>query len=189
MVALLMVVCACGARSSRISLSAADRAACGRATSVHKAIAHLREFDVWGVGVLTSRFATAPLYPDYPSKVLVGKIGIAPHRRSSEPVTVTASYCGDGATIRLFEPSREHANLDLPRPASASEIAKAGAQSVQLTWPPPVRSLGDPDRWFITPLFSKPGVAVLRFTEGKRVLDRLTVNACVGDAFGRCRPG
>jgi len=52
---------------------------------------------------------------------------------------------------------------------------------------PPVQSLGDPDRWFITPLFSKPGLAVLRFAEGTRVLDRLTVKVCVGDAFGRCK--
>jgi hypothetical protein len=49
-----------------------------------------------------------------------------------------------------------------------------------------MQSVGDPDRWFITPLFSRPGIAVLRFGEGARVADRLTVKVCIGDAFGRC---
>jgi predicted small lipoprotein YifL len=186
-IALLLMLCGCGAKSPSVSPPFADRAACAHATAVRKAIAHLRDFDVWGVGVLTSRFATAPLYPSYPDKLLLGKIGIAPDRRSGKPITVTAFSCDDDATIRLFQPSPGHANLDLPRPAPASAIANAGAPSVQLTWPPPVQSVGDPDRWFITPLFSKPGLAVLRFTEGRDELDRLTVNVCVGDASGRCK--
>jgi hypothetical protein len=187
---LVLAASACGGQARHGSvLSSADRAACARTTPVRKAIAHLNNFDVWGVGVVTSRFATAPLYPSYPDKLLLGKIGIAPHRPSDKPVTVTAFYCDDKATIRLFQPTPGHANLDLPRPAPASAIANAGAPSVRLTWPPPVQSLGDPDRWFVTPLFSTPGVAVLKLTEGTRVLDRLTVKVCVGDAFGRCKTG
>jgi hypothetical protein len=189
LVAFLLTVTACGAKLPSVSLSSADRAACADATSVRDAIAHLHDFDVWGVGVLTSRFATAPLYPRYPDKLLPGKIGIAPRRRSGEPVTVTAFYCDNKATIRLFQPSRAHPNLDLPRPAPASAVAKAGAASVRLTWPPPMQSLGDPDRWFVTPLFSRPGVAVLRFASGAHVLDRLRVKVCAGDAFGHCKPG
>jgi hypothetical protein len=56
--------------------------------------------------VLTSRIATPPLYPSYPNEVLVGKIGIAPHRQSGEPVNVTAFYCDGGATIRLVQRRR-----------------------------------------------------------------------------------
>jgi hypothetical protein len=188
-ISLLFVLSACGGESPGFSSSSADRAACAHATAVRKAIAHLRDFDVWGVGVLTSRFATEPLYPSYPDRLLPGKIGIAPTKKIRTPITVTAFYCDDSATIRLFQPSPGHANVDLPRPAPASAIAKAGAISVQLSWPPPLQSVGDPDRWFITPLFSKPGLAVVRFTGRTRVLDRLTVNVCVGDAFGRCKQG
>jgi hypothetical protein len=188
--ALLLMSSGCGAGNGNgTRLTAADRAACARTTPVRKAIVHLRNFDVYGFGVLTSRVATDPLYPQYPDALLPEKVAIAPRQRRDAPVKITAFYCADGSVIRLFQPSACHANLDLPRPSPAPAVAKAGVTSVLLVWPPPFQSLGDPDRWFVTPLDYKPGIAVWRFSQGERVLDRLTVRVCIGNAFGHCAKG
>ena len=185
-VAFLLLASGCGSGDDGSGLSSGDRAACVRPSPARKGIAHLSHFDVYA-GVVTSRVAFDPLYPHYPDALLPTKIGIAPRQRFASAVTVTASYCADGSVIHLFEPSTGHANLDLPRPSPAPAVAKAGALSVRLSWPPPVQSLGDPDRWFVTPLDYKPGLAVWRFRRGDKVIDRLTIHVCVGNAFGRCR--
>lgn len=182
------VVTACGGKSQGAPHLAADRDACTRPSPVRNAVAHLQNFDVWGVGVVTSRSAISPLYPHYPDKVLVGKIGVAPHQISGRPVTITGFYCDTNHAIRFFQPSPGHPDLDVPQPAPASAISKAGVPSTRLTWPPPIQSLGDPDRWFFVPLFSRPGLAVLRFMQGTKVVDRLTVKVCIGNGYG-CSTG
>lgn len=183
---LALLTAGCGHHSSGSRLPSADRAACAQASPLQRGIAHLRNFDV-GAGTLNDRVATDILYPHYPAALFPTKVGIAPHRRFTEPVTITANYCADHSPVHFFEPSRRQAAPGLPRPASAAVVREAGAPSVKLIWPPPIESIGDPNRWFVIPFDYKPGIVVWRFSQGGTVVDRLTVRVCVGDATGRCR--
>lgn len=129
--------------------------------------------------------ATEPLYPSYPRQLLPEKFGLMARVRPDSPVTLTAFNCSDGSIVRLFaDPYHEP---DIPRPATAKAVARAGSASVTLRWPPPILAPPDPPKWLVLPLFYKPGLAVVRFAEAGRVVDRLTFRVCIARPNGECR--
>ena len=68
---------------------------------------------------------------------------------------------------------------NIPRPAPASVVRRTGSVRATLYWPPPISSPPDKPKWLLTLYFYKPGLAVLRFAQGDRVIDRLTFKVCV----------
>lgn len=158
-----------------------QRAGCVHATPVElvkgRAFVHLHNFEITGAAAPVSRVVTSPLYPHYPDALLPGKIGIEARRRLRAPVTLTSFYCRDAAVVRLFSFTGTSSPA-LPRPASASAVKRAGSATAVLTWPPPIEAPPDPPKWLVTPFFYKPGLAVIQFAQGEKVIDRLTFLVC-----------
>jgi hypothetical protein len=184
--AVAVVASAAWAREARHAGSAASNG-CAHATPLRKVvrdgksvfIARLTNFDVLGIGGRPSQVVTAPLYPRYPAALLVAGIGLEARHRLAAPVTVTASYC-TGGRVRLFSFTGHSGGPNLPRPAKASVVRHTGYARATLLWPPPVTSMPpDKPQWMLTLYFYKPGLAVVRFTQAGRVLDRLTFKVCV----------
>ena len=150
-------------------------------------IARLTNYDIVGIGGQPSRVVTAPLYPRYPAALLAGGIGLEARHKLTTPVTVTASYCA-GGRVRLFSFTGKTGGPNIPRPASASVVQRTGYRQATLTWPPPLSSPPDKPQWSLTLYFYKPGLAVLRFAQAGRVIDRLTFKVCVaGGPHLACR--
>ena len=167
-------------------LASADRAACARATPLQKTVARLAHFEITGGAGSGDQVVTAPLWPNFPSALAVGKFGIAPTRRLASPVTLTAFNCRDGSPVRLFSFVGTKTPT-IPRLSPARVVERAGFASVTLTWPPPISSPPDPPKWLVIPFFYNPGLAVVRFTQQGRVIDRLTFRVCVARPDQTCR--
>jgi hypothetical protein len=178
-------------------LSVGDRTACTHATPLRKvkgagstrpySIARLTSFDVVGVSGPTDVVATDPLYPRYPTALLPGHFGIDAHHALAAPVVLSAFYCSGGA-VGLFSFTGTKGGPNLPRPASAAVVRTAGSRQATLFWPPPISAPPDPPSWLVTPFFYKPGLAVVRFAQRGKVIDRLTFRVCVaGGPFLTCR--
>jgi len=160
--------------------------ACAHATPLRKVeiggkpsyVAQLRNFNIVGLGGQVSRVVTAPLYPRYPTALLVGGIGIQSRHQLTAPVTLTSAYCA-GGRVRLFSFTGTDSGPSIPRPASASVVRRTGYPQATLHSPPPISSPPDKPEWLLTLYFYKPGLAVLRFAQGGRVIDDLTFKVCV----------
>jgi hypothetical protein len=159
--------------------------ACEHATPIRKVqiagrstfVARITNFDIAGTSAPPNRVATYPLYPRYPTALLVGGIGIAARHRLTAPVVLSASYC-EGGRVGLFSFVGTKSGPAIPRPAPASVVRRTGSARVTLFWPPPIEGPPDKPKWLLTLYLYKPGLAVVRFAQGGRVIDRLTVKVC-----------
>jgi len=164
-------------------LSAADSAACAHATAVvrvrDRTFVHLANFEITGAAALADPVATALLTPHYPTAVLPEKFGIEARRKLASPITLSAFNCEDATVVRLSSFTGTDTDVTIPRPASASVVRSVGSTDPILTWPPPIQAPPDPPKWLVTPFFYKPGLAVIRFTQHGKVIDRLTFLVCI----------
>ena len=151
-------------------------------------IARLTNFDVLGVSGRSGGVATSPLYPRYPSALLTGGFALAAHHRLTAPVILTISYCSGGGVVGLFSFTGRSSGPIIPRPALASVVERAGSPQATLFWPPPISAPPDSLKWLVTAFFYKPGLAVVRFAQRGKVIDRLTLQVCVaGGPYLACR--
>jgi len=167
-------------------LASADRIACERATPLQKTVARLTHFEITGGAGPGDRVVTSPLWPKFPTALALGKFGVVTARRLKSPVILTAFNCRDGSVVRLFSFVGTKIPA-IPRLSSATVVEHAGSASATLTWPPPISSPPDPPKWLVIPFFYKPGLAVVRFTQQGRVIDRLTFRVCLARPDQTCR--
>lgn len=161
-------------------LSPGDARACAAPSRVSDGKVHLTHFEVWNGGWVRGD-ATGVLYPHYPRWIFRSNFALAPRKNVHRPILVSAMNC-DGTPVRLYE-----SGSNLPVRLTASEPRRDGSRTVKLLRSRLVFSPGDPRAWLVGILYDKPGKAVVRFSVGHDVIDRLTVRVCVANRTGVCR--
>jgi hypothetical protein len=163
------VVSSCGSQEK----AGARPAVCGQASPVTHGYVRLKDFDVFGVSSRATGIATDPLFPKYPSALLPQKFRLQARHRLHVALHVTAFDCQSGQAVRFYVKDAQY-----QRPQPASRFQRSGVRSIDLSWPPPL-SAPDPPGWLIAPLFSHPGIGVVTFSRGHKIIEQLTLRICI----------
>ena len=162
------MVAGCGAhRSDSVG------AACSGASPLRSSVVRLNDFDVFGASSRTARDASDPLFPKYPNALLPQKFRLQARHRLTEPLRVTALDCRSGQPVLFYVKS----GLNQP-PETPQRFRHNGVRSVTLSWPPTLTA-PDPPSWFLSPLFYEPGIGVITFSRGDKVIEQLSLRVCI----------
>ena len=161
------VVNACGGQKS------VGSSACSQASPVTNGYVRLTDFDVFGVSSRTTRVATDPLFPRYPSALLPQKFRLQARHPFRGSLQVMAFDCRSGQAVRFYV-----RDVQNQRPQPASRFRLSGVRRIRLTWPPPLTA-PDPPGWLVAPLFFRPGIGVVTFSRGHKVIEQLSLRVCI----------